>query len=192
MKLAIIPPEQVQEGPRKKSSIPIIPEGEAKKQASKSVPLPTIPKAGVEEFKEREKRGPAGAKSIIPTGDPCCANVCRTINNKIDQIESELRFEEAQLATISGTLSSIPETREVIKQVPLIVKGKEVKVGGKPVTVEKTMSISSAKSGLSLKRRVRGLTDQLSSLKDIRYEMIEKGSCKCAEEAKFVEREIKK
>ena len=191
MPITIIPAEQVQkEAPRKRLAIPIISEAEAKEGATKPTSIPTIPETGVEEFKEFGKRGPAGAKSVIPTGDPCCANVCRTINNKIDQIENELRFEEAQLATIAVTLSSIPETREVVTQVPLIVKGKEVKIGGRPVTTEKTMTISAAKSGLSLKRRVRGLTDQISSLKDIRYEMIEKGSCRCVEEAKFEEAKV--
>lgn len=171
-------------------AIPIISPSQMKKGAKPSIPI--IPSAGVTEFVTREKKIPSGVRPVIPTGDTCCTNVCTIINNKVKHMENELRLREAELASITEGL--LIETKEVTKKVPVKVKGKIVKgqIEEVPATAERRVSVSYSQSRLALKRQAFALTNQLSALKDIRYEMLGKGSCKCIEEVKFPEKEIKK
>ncbi len=169
--------------------IPIIPASEMKKEKEVSR-IPIIPAAGVKEFRIKEKKVPTGVRPVIPIGDTCCTKVCKIINDKVEYMENELRLREAELASITEGL--LIETKEVTKRVPVKVKGKIVKGRFEeiPATAEKRVSVSYSQSRLALKRQTFALTNQLSTLKDMRYEMLKKGSCKCIEEVKYPERKI--
>jgi len=168
-------------------AIPIIPASQIKKETSpgKGAPIPVIPGAGVKEFVTRARRIPTGVKPIIPTGDTCCTNVCRIINGRVKYMEDELLLREAELASVTEGL--LLETREVTKKVPGKMRGQFKE---KVEKVEQRISVTYSQSRLKLKKQVHALTNQLSALKDIRYEMVDKGSCKCIETVKFPEREI--
>ena len=165
--------------------IPIIPASEVKKEtppASKGMPV--ISGVGVKEFITRTKRTPTGVRPVIPTGDTCCTNVCKVINNRVKFMEDELLLREAELSSVTEGL--LLETREVTKKIPGKMKGQFKE---KTEQVEQRVSVTYSQSRLRLKKQVHALTNQLSALKDIRYEMVEKGSCKCIEEVKFPSKE---
>lgn len=167
--------------------IPIIPASQIKKEVppGKGAPIPVISGVGVKEFITRAKRTPTGVKPVIPTGDTCCSNVCRVINNRVKFMEDELLLREAELASVTEGL--LLETREVTRKVPGKMKGQ---VKEKTEKVEQRISVTYSQSRLRLKKQVHALTNQLSALKDIRYEMLDKGSCKCIETVKFPERDM--
>lgn len=167
--------------------IPIIPASQVKKipPTGKGAPMPVISGAGVKEFVTRTKRAPTGVKPIIPTGDTCCTNVCKVINSRVKYMEDELLLREAELESVTEGL--LLETREVTKKVPGKMKGQVKETTGK---IEQRISVTYSQSRLKLKKQVHALTNQLSALKDIRYEMLDKGSCKCIETVKFPEREM--
>ena len=52
----------------------------------------------------------------------------------------------------------------------------------------KEEQLSTTKEGLALKRQIDAISNQLTSLQNSRFDMVEKGSCKCIEEVKFAER----
>ena len=160
MPITIIPPEQMKKEP-KKSSMRIIPGAEVTTKVKK------VPKM---------------AKPIIPPGDTCCTNFCAIINNRIENIENELkdRKEKLTLATKGGLI----EAKEVTKKVPLKVKGRIVKgkVEERKETVESRLAVVYSQHRQSLKGQVRALANKVSSLSDTRREMSEKGYCKCFEE----------
>lgn len=53
----------------------------------------------------------------------------------------------------------------------------------------KEEQLSTAREGgLTLKRQIDAISNQLTSLQNSRFDMVEKGSCKCIEEVKFAER----
>lgn len=166
--------------------IPIIPASEMKKEepVTKPAPMRVIPATGVKEFVVKTRRTPTGPKPVIPTGDTCCAKVCTVINGRVKYMEDELLLRKAELA--SATEGLLLETREVTRKVPGKLKGQFKEVTGK---VEQRVSVSYSQSRLKLKKQVYAITNQLTALNDIRYEMVEKGSCKCIEESKFPERE---
>lgn len=167
-------------------SIPIIPASHVKKEPSgRKVSIPVISGVGVKEFVTRTKRAPTGVKPVIPTGDTCCTNVCRIVNSRVKFMEDELLLREAELSSVTEGL--LLETREITKKVPGKLRGQVKETTGK---VEQRISVTYSQSRLKLKKQVHALTNQLSALKDIRYEMLEKGSCKCIEEVKFPEKEM--
>ncbi len=169
--------------------IPIIPESQIKKEGpvGKQGVMRVIPAAGVEEFTTKIRRTPTGPRPVIPTGDTCCTKVCTLVNNKIKYLEDELLLRKAELASVTEGL--LLETREVTRKVPGKLRGQIEEVKGK---AEQRISVTYSQSRLKLKKQAFAITNQLSSLNDIRYEMLEKGSCKCIEHAKFPEREILK
>ena len=173
--------------------IPIISASEIKKEAPiRKPPIPIISGIGVKEFVVKAKRMPTGVKPVVPTGDTCCTNVCTIINRRVKYMEDELLLREAELASV--TEGVLLETRDITRKVPVKMKGKIIKGKFEEISakVEQRVSITYSHSRLKLKKQVHALVNQLSSLKDVRYEMVEKGSCKCIEEVKFPEKEIQK
>jgi len=169
--------------------IPIIPESQIKKEGpvGKQGVMRVIPAAGVEEFTTKIRRTPTGPRPVIPTGDTCCTKVCTLVNNKIKYLEDELLLRKAELASVTEGL--LLETREVTRKVPGKLRGQIKEIPGK---AEQRISVTYSQSRLKLKKQAFAITNQLSSLNDIRHEMLEKGSCKCIEESKFPERETLK
>ena len=84
------------------------------------------------------------------------------------------------------------ESKEVTRKVPVKVKGEIVKGKIEEVheKVETRVSIAASQTRLKLKKQIHAITNQLESLNDSRYKMVEQGSCKCIEEAQFPERKI--
>lgn len=169
--------------------IPIIPSTEMKKeeQVKKSGVMRVIPATGVQEFPAKIKKAYTGPKPVIPTGDTCCTKVCTIINSRIKYMEDELLLRKAELASVTEGL--LLETRDVTKKVPGKFRGQVIE---KKETVEKRVSIAYSQSRLKLKKQAFAIINQLASLNDLRYEMLEKDSCKCIERAKFPEREMLK
>lgn len=169
--------------------IPIIPASQMKKEEPIRKPgiMPVIPATGVEEFAVKIRRTPTGPRPVIPTGDTCCTKVCTLINNRIKYMEDELLLRKAELASVTEGL--LLETREVTRKVPGKLRGQIKETPGK---AEQRISVTYSQSRLKLKKQAFAITNRLSALNDIRYEMLEKGSCKCIEETKFPEREILK
>jgi hypothetical protein len=172
--------------------IPIIPSEQVKRESGKTVPIPIIPVTGVTEFIVRAKKIPTGVKPVIPTGDTCCTKVCTIINNRVKRMEDDLRLREDELSSIKEGL--LLETIKITVPKKGELKKGETKKPGKieteQIEKERRVSVAYSQSRLKLKKQVHALTNQLSALKDIRYEMVEKGSCKCIEEVKFPEKEM--
>jgi hypothetical protein len=169
--------------------IPIIPPEQMKKEepANKPSGMRVIPATGVKEFAVKIRRTPTGPKPVIPTGDTCCTKVCTIINDKVKYMEDELLLRKAELASVTEGL--LLETREVTRKVPGKLRGQIKDVPGK---AEQRISVTYSQSRMKLKKQAFAITNQLAALNDIRYEMLEKGSCKCIEESKFPERETLK
>jgi hypothetical protein len=166
--------------------IPIIPPEQMKKDepVSKLGGMHVIPATGVKEFAVKIRRTPTGPKPVIPTGDTCCTKVCTIINNKVKYMEDELLLRKAELASVTEGL--LLETREVTRKIPGKLRGQIKEIPGK---AEQRISVTYSQSRMKLKKQAFAITNQLAALNDIRYEMLEKGSCKCIEETKFPERE---
>lgn len=184
MAIPIISSEKVT---KEKQLIPIIPSEQVKKEG-KPAPIPIIPVTGVTEFMVRAKRAPTGVKPIIPTGDTCCTKVCTIINNRVKRMEDDLRLREDELSAITEGL--LFETVKITVPKKGEIKKGEIRKPGKKIETEeiekeRRISVAYSQSRLKLKKQVHALTNQLSALKDIRYEMLEKDSCKCIEEVKL-------
>lgn len=192
MDIPIIKPNQEKKEVSKLMSIPIIAPSQIKKESGKSSPMQLIPKTGVTEYPMKTRKGPAGARPVIPTGDTCCTRVCTVINGKVKYLENELRFREDQLSTIKEGLL-LETVKVVVPKKGEMERTKKIgskKVETEEVEKERRVSVAYSQSRLSLKRQIDAITNQLSALKDMRYDMVEKGSCKCIEEVKFLEKEI--
>ncbi len=189
MLIPIVPSSQVQEkkGPiETRTTMPTVPVGR------KDISIPIVSSKEVTEFRVRTKRVPTGAKPVIPTGDTCCTQVCTIINNKVKELEDDIRFRQEELDSIKEGL--------VLEKVKIIVpkKGEIEKKGAKKgakieteeIEKERKFSVSYSESRAALKRQQFALIHQLSALKNIRYDMLEKDSCKCIEKVKFAEIEI--
>ena len=189
LSIQIISPGQEKKEVKMPLSIPIISASQIK---SVLAPIPIISGKGVTEYKTKVGKGPIGPRPVIPTGDTCCTKVCTIINDKVRYLENELRFREEQLSTIQEGL--LLETVKVVKpkkgELERIKKTGSKKVETEEVEQERRVSVAYSQSRLSLKKQIHAITNQLSSLKDARYEMVEKGSCKCIEEVKFLEKVI--
>lgn len=167
--------------------IPIISPEQMKKEEPVSKPgaMHVIPATGVKEFAVKIRRTPTGPKPVIPTGDTCCTKVCTLLNGRIKYIEDELLLRKAELASVTEGL--LLETREVTRKVPGKLRGQVKEVPGK---AEQRISVTYSQSRLRLKKQAFAITNQLTALNDMRYELLKKGSCKCIEETKFPEREV--
>ncbi len=191
MPISIIPAEQMKK--EEKPLIPLVPASQIKKEGGKSPIIPIIPATGVTEFMIKHKRMRTGAKPVIPTGDTCCTNVCTIINKKVKSMEDDLMLREDELASITEGLL-LETVKIVVPKKGEIVKGHPIKPGKKieteEVEKERRISVAYSQSRLKLKKQVFAIRNQLSALSDLRYEMLEKGSCKCIEEVKFPERKI--
>ncbi len=172
--------------------IPIIPAEAIKKEVPGAKPLsiPIISEKGIEEYKIRKEKRSTASRSVIPTGDTCCTKVCTIVNNKVKYLEDELLLRESELASI--TEGFLLKSEEVTRKVPVKVKGEIVKGKIEEVRekVETRVSIAASQTRLKLKKQIHAITNQLESLNDARYKMVEQGSCKCIEEVKFPERKI--
>ncbi len=190
MQIPIIPSDRLKKEDDK-LSIPLISPGQVKK-VGKTTMIPIIPKSSVTEFATKHRRVPTGVKPVIPTGDTCCTKVCTIINSKVKSMENELRFREDELSSIKEGLLletvkiTVPKKGELEKSKKLGHK----KIETEEVERERRVSVAYSQSRLSLKRQIDAITNQLSALKDMRFDMVEKGSCKCIEEVKFPEKEI--
>ncbi len=175
--------------------IPIISEAQVKKKkdtiTGKMVSMPIIPGSEVKEFRIKARKIPVGAKPVIPIGDTCCTKVCTIINDKVKSLEDEVRLRQEELDAIREGL--------VLEKVKILVpkKGELKRVGAKggkveteEIEKEKRIMVSYSESRAKLKRQQFSLIHQLSALKNMRYDMLEKGSCKCIEEVKFANIEI--
>ncbi len=192
MLIPIIPSEQVKakkivtEINDKTPTVPSVP------TIKKDLMIPIISGKEVTELRVRTKKVPTGARPVIPTGDTCCTQVCTIINNKVKSIEEDIRLRQEELDAIKEGL--------VLEKVKILVpkKGEMEKKGAKKgakiqteeVEKERKFSVSYSESRAALKRQQFSLIHQLSALKNIRYDMLQKGSCKCIEEVKFAEIEI--
>ena len=171
--------------------IPIIPAEQVKKE-TKPLLVPIIPKGSVTEFATKTRRQPTGVKPVIPTGDTCCTKVCTIINNKVKNMENELRFREDELSAIKEGLL-IETVKVTVPKKGELERAKKVgskKVETEEVERERRVSVAYSQSRLSLKKQIDAITNQLSALKDIRFDMVEKSSCKCIEEVKIPGKEI--
>ena len=177
MLIPIIPSEQIKKSEIKegKPSIPLVAESQVKK---KSAPIPIIPVTGVTEFMVKAKKIPTGVRSVIPTGDTCCTKVCTIINNRVKRMEDDLRLREDELSAITKGL--LLETIKItVPKKGELKKGETKKPGPKKIETEeiekeRRVSVAYSQSRLKLKKQVHALTNQLSALKDIRYEMVDK------------------
>lgn len=187
--IQLIPEEKMKKSGETKPLIPIISESQIK---SKPLHIQIIPSKGVTEFYVK-KRVVSGARPIIPTGNTCCTNVCTVINKKVKNMEDDLRLREDELSSISEGL--ILETVKVIVPKKGEIKKGEIRKPGRKIETEEVekerrISVAYSQSRLKLKKQVFAIKNQLEALSNIRYEMLENGSCRCIEEVKFPERKL--
>lgn len=178
MNIPIISPGQISESAKTSS-----------KSSSKLSSIKILPKGAVVELPSKVSRGPTGPRSVIPTGDTCCTKACTIINRKVEFLKNELRLREEEFSYVrEGMLAG---TRKVV--VPKkgeLEKSKKFpsrKVETEEIEQEIRYGVEFGESRRRLRRQINSITDQLTSLQDLRYEMVEKGSCKCIEEVKSID-----
>lgn len=193
MIIPTIPKEQVDEKKSSKKagiSIPTVP-ASAVTEKGKGLAIPTISGEKVTEFKVRTKRVPTGAKAVIPTGDTCCTKVCTILNERIQYLADEIGLRQEELDSMGEghvleTLKVVVAKKGEIKR----VREKGGKIATEIVDDDIKFTVLQAETRRKLKRQHYALVHQLSGLKNLRYEMLEKGSCKCVEQVKFANIEI--
>jgi len=174
-------------------SIPIVEEKDIKKQEKEKAignsgskvrggRIKIIPVDTVVEYPSRKKR-PLGPVPVIPTTDDCCASVCTILNSNISRLEKilELRAEELGIAEIDIVAGAKIEPIVVYPpglRAELLDRQPEVIVR----EVRTPPAIATRTARKKIRRQIGTVTNQLTSLKDLRFNLREKGSCKCIED----------
>lgn len=183
----------------KKQLIPIVPKEELvkipkKKEEQKTTtkhitrpitPITKIPKMAMVPAEKMKiaptaKKIPTGPKPVIPTEDDCCAKVCTILNDAISDLDQGLVIRKEDLALQEMFLTTVKHRRRETVKIPSAVTISQMP--GPVQLKERERRESGLKlriGGRELKREIKVLERRLSTLKDFRYDLKEKGSCKC-------------
>jgi hypothetical protein len=161
-------------------SIPII-SAEQVKKADKQLSIPIISTG------RATSTEPTGPRPVIPTGNTCCTRVCTIINGNIEQLENDLKSREEQFSTMREGyfLERVMVVKPKKGELEAAKKAGRKKVETEEVEEERRVSIEYSQGRYKLKKQIEAITNQLTSLKDFRVSMRDKGHCKCIEDIKF-------
>lgn len=187
-----------------KPQIPLVPEKEVvvpkkKKEEEKKVPSPPPPKLkpkleAIKIVPEKEiklvpvKITPTGPRPVIPTEDTCCQKVCTILNNTIHGLEQALEIREEEKALQELYIGR--EKEEEKELVTILPPGIGPAVfGEKPEVIERPVRGKRRKliiGGAVAAKQIKVIKTKLSVLKDFRYDLKNKDSCKCIEEIELI------
>lgn len=184
-KLEVVPEKEVVVPPKKKEAEkkapPPKPSIKPKLEAIKIVPEKEIKPAIA-------KITPTGPKPVIPKEDTCCAKVCTILNNTIHGMEQALEIREEERALQELYIGR--EKEEEKELVTILPPGIGPGVfGAKPEVVERPIRGKRRKliiGGAVTAKQIKVIKTKLSTLKDFRFDLKNKDSCKCIEEIELV------
>jgi hypothetical protein len=165
--------------------IPIIKESQVKKEVNKPLSIPII-SAG----KVKEVNKPISIPISIPIISP--GKVVKEGKPLPIQILSKTQVTEV-LPKVrirggpTGPRPTIPTGDPCCAKVCTLINDKLRYLQNERRFKEEQLS-TAREGGLTLKRQIDALSNKLTSLQNSRFDMVEKGSCKCIEEVKFAER----
>lgn len=153
---------------------------EVKKEANKPLSIPIISAGKVKEVKPLSIPIISPGK-VVKEGKPLPIQILS--KSEVKEVLPKIKIRTGP----TGPKPSIPTGDPCCAKVCTLINEKIRFLQNERRFKEEQLS-TAREGGLTIKRQIDAISNQLTSLQKSRFDMVEKGSCKCIEEVKFAER----
>ncbi len=161
--------------------IPIIIGGQERKEVNKPLSIPIISSSKIKEVKKPLSIPIISAGKVVKEGKPLPIQILS--KTEVVEVLPKMKIRGGP----TGPRPTIPTGDPCCAKVCTLINEKIKYLQNERRFKEEQLS-TAREGGLTLKRQIDAISNQLTSLQNSRFDMVEKGSCKCIEEVKFAER----